>query len=71
MASQGESSAGRKGTVFLEDGVGGGLGVGEKAGRAQKGRSLKGLLFLAKGGRSVPSGHGAEPVSGFRAQRTP
>ena len=47
-ASQGESSAGRKGTVFLEDGVRGGLGVGEKAGRAQKGRSLKGLLFFSQ-----------------------
>lgn len=31
----------------------------------------KDCFFLAKGGRSVPSGHGAEPVSGFRAQRTP
>ena len=33
--------------------------------------ALKELLFLAKGGRSGPSGHGAEPVSRFRAQRTP
>lgn len=44
-ASQGEDAAGPKGAVFLEDGVGGGLRVGEKAGRAQKGSSQRAAFF--------------------------
>lgn len=44
-ASQGEGAAGRKGTVFLEDGVGGGLGWDKKLEGPRRADLSKGCCF--------------------------
>lgn len=60
---QGQSLKAEKSIAFLEDAVGGGLGLGDTAGKAE-GRIFPRIASFSQGSWSVPSGHWGESQAG-------